>query len=88
MEDGGTTGTPGVSNLHALEASRDGSHNDMEAGSATKAPSVQRLSAHKASCDKIRPGLADPEHHLIKGSTAGADVMDIDNVVDNTPISL
>ena len=88
MEDGGTTGTPAVSNLHALEASRDGSHDDMEAGSITKAPSVRRLSAQEASRDKFRPGLADPEHHSIKGSAADADAMDIDNIVDNTLISL
>ena len=88
MEDGGTTGTPAVSNLHALEASRDGSHDDMEAGGATKAPSVRRLSAQEASRDKFRPGLADPEHHSIKGSAADADAMDIDDVVDNAPISL
>ncbi|KAA6412412.1 MAG: hypothetical protein FRX48_03402 [Lasallia pustulata] len=88
MEDGGTTGTPAVSNLHALEASRDGSHDDMEAGSTTKAPLVQRLSAQEASRDKFRPGLADPEHHSIKGSAADADIMDIDDVVNNAPISL
>ena len=88
MEDSGTTGTPAVSNLHALEASRDGSHDDMEAGGATEAPSVRRLSAQEASRDKIRPGLADPEHHSIKGSAADADAIDVDNVVDNAPISL
>ena len=87
MEDGGTTGTPAVSNLHALEASRDGSHDDMEAGGATKAPSVRRLSAQEASRDKFRPGLADPKHHSIKGSAADADAMDIDDVVNNAPIS-
>ena len=88
IEDGGTTGTPAVSNLHAQEASRDGSHDDMEAGGATKAPLVRRLSAQEASRDKFRPGLADPEHHSIKGSAADADTMDIDDVVDNAPISL
>ena len=88
MEDGSTTGTPAVSNLHALEASRDGSHDDMEAGGATKAPSVRRLSAQEASHDKFRPGLADPEHHSIKGSAADADAIDIDNVVDDALISL
>ncbi|SLM33751.1 gag polymerase env [Lasallia pustulata] len=88
MEDSGMTGTPAVHNLHALEASRDGSHDDMEAGGATKAPSVRRLSAQEASRDKFRPGLADPEHHSIKGSAADADAMDIDDVVNNAPISL
>ena len=61
----------------------------MDGGAATGVTLEQYLPAWEASCDgNGRPEYAEPQHCSIKDSTADAVAMDIDNTVNNNPISL
>ena len=60
------------------KASCDNDHSN-EIGGATKALSVQCLSAQEASCDHIKePRYAEPQHHSVKNNSR---VMDTDDMV-------
>ena len=76
-EAGGTTGTPAVCNLYAREASRDG---DAVVRRDNVVPDI--------IMDVGRPGHPEAQHRSIKDSAADAEAMDINDTVDNDPISL